>query len=309
MENSKTEKLVEAVANTTENAVSDLEDSKTIANSTSKEKDANSLISITKLTNVGCHIGLAPSKWNPKMKPYIYTKKTNNHIIDVVKILVFLKRAYVFLESITQKGGKVLIIGTRGKIVKDLIAEEAKRSQSYFVTQRWLGGTLTNFKIIKKSISKMNDNLQSIQVGSIEQYTKKEQLKIRNETDKLVKFYGGIRTMRRLPSALIVLDPVHDKNAILEARKLNIPIVAFANTNADPSLIDYIVPMNNNSVKSIGLILNILIDAICQVNGEPTKVIGVPEDQIVLLEQPQKKYYQRSSLNHRYYNKRNTKEN
>lgn len=239
------------------------------------------------------------------MKPYIYkvTKKDRNeyHVIDLLKSLSFLKRSYDFLQDISREGEKVLIVGTRGQMIRDLIADEAKRSQSFFVSQRWLGGTLTNFKVIKKSIKKMNDNLQSIEDGTINSYTKKEQLMIQKETEKLVKFYGGIRTMRQLPTAIIILDPVNDMNAVLEARKLNIPIVALANTNADPLLIDFIIPINNNSIKSIGLILNILVDAIVSVRNEPTKVVGVPEDQIVLLEKPFRK--PRQNLHHRRYSK------
>jgi small subunit ribosomal protein S2 len=128
----------------------------------------------------------------------------------------------------------------------------------------------------------MNDNLQTIQDNSIDNYTKNEQIKIHKDTDKLLKFYGGIRTMRRLPSVLLILDPVHDLNAVLEARKLNIPIIAFANTNADPDLIDYIVPLNNNSIRSIAFVLGVLNDAICSVLGEPLNFVGKKDSEIVL---------------------------
>ncbi len=307
MENSKTKTKSESEASSSKKEASasaakpDVFDASNVnANSDSKNnllKNSGGLISANKLINVGAHIGLHPSKWNPKMKPYIYAKKDTNDIIDIVKTLIFLKRACTFLEELTKEGGNLLIVGTRGKILKQHIEAEAERSNSFFVVQRWLGGTLTNFKNIKKSIKKMNDNLQAIQDGSIDNYTKKEQLLIQKETNKLVKFYGGIKNMRRLPNAILILDPVNDINAIKEARKLNIPVIALANTNADPHLIDYIIPMNNNSITSIVLVLNILIDSICKVNGKPTKVIGVPEDEVVLVEKVVKP--KKIGLNHK----------
>lgn len=264
------------------------------ANST---KNESQLISANKLISVGAHIGLHTSKWNPKMKPYIYSKRQTNHIIDVTKSLIFLRIACNFLEQTIVKGGKILIIGTRGKLVKDYIKNEAIRSNSYYVTQRWLGGTLTNFRNIRKSIKKMNDNDKAIKDGTINNYTKKEQLMIMKETEKLEKFYGGIGNMKMLPSVLLIIDPINDINAIMEAKKLSIPVVALANTNADPQLIDYIIPVNNYSIKSIVLVLNILVDAICLGQGLPTKVIGVPEDEIVIVEQPARK--PRTMINHK----------
>lgn len=306
MENSKTKKSESEIKKSKEVSASadkpidSLESRNVEANSDNKSSlltSASSLISANKLINVGTHIGLHPSKWNPRMKPYIYAKKETNDIIDIVKTLVFLKRACVFLEDLTKDGGNLLIVGTRGKVLRQHIEAEANRSNSFYVVQRWLGGTLTNFKNIKKSIKKMNDNLQSMSDGTINNYTKKEQLLIQKETNKLLKFYGGIRNMRRLPNAILILDPVNDINAVKEARKLNIPVIAFANTNADPYLIDYIIPMNNNSITSIILVLNILIDSICKVNGQPTKVIGVPDDEIVLVEKTPK--VKKSGLNHK----------
>lgn len=260
-------------------------------------KNESQLISANKLISVGAHIGLHTSKWNPKMKPYIYSKRQTNHIIDVTKSLIFLRIACNFLEQTITKGGKILIVGTRGKLVKDYIKNEAIRSNSYYVTQRWPGGTLTNFRNIRKSIKKMNDNDKAIKDGTINNYTKKEQLMITKETEKLEKFYGGIGNMKMLPSALLVIDPINDINAIMEARKLSIPVIALANTNADPQLINYIIPINNYSIKSIVLVLNILVDAICLGQGLPTKVIGVPEDEIVIVEQPVRK--PRSLINHK----------
>ncbi len=291
MENSdkkvKAESTKSVKADKAASAVSSADASQNVnANSAKNEQQ---LISANKLITVGAHIGLNPAKWNPKMAPYIYSKKNNNHIIDISKSLVFLRVACNFLRQVSQSGGKVLIVGTRGKLLKEYIKSEAERSNSYYVTQRWLGGTLTNFKNIRKSIKKMNDNKQAIEDGSINNYTKKEQLLIQKETDKLEKFYGGIGNMRNVPNVLLVIDPVNDINAIMEAKKLGITVVALANTNADPSLIDYIIPVNNYAIKSTVLVLNILVDAICLGQGLPTKVSGIPEDQIEIVEQPVRK--------------------
>lgn len=258
------------------------------ANSTNK-KTNKPLVSALKLIQAGSHIGLHPRKWNPKMKNFIYKKVKNNHIIDVVKSLNYLQRACQFLEEVAKSNGKILIVGTNGEIIQDLIKKEAKRIKAFYVTQRWLGGTLTNFKNISKSIKKLNNNIDLIKTGEISKYTKKEQIQIKKDTDKLNKFYYGIKNMRKIPDAMIVLDPVIDENAVLEARKLKIPVIALANTNADPQLIDFIIPSNNNSFRTIWVILNVLIDAVALINDEPTKIIGKTDEEIILPEVMRKK--------------------
>ncbi|MDE6472892.1 MAG: 30S ribosomal protein S2 [Ureaplasma sp.] len=265
----------------------DLVQSKANANSTLKKM--KQLVSANKLIEAGAHIGLNPRKWNPKMKHFIYAKRSNNHVIDIVKSLNYLNRAFTFLEELTKSGGRVLIVGTNGELVKDLIQKEARRAKAFHVTQRWLGGTLTNFKNITKSINKLNDNINLIKSGEIQKYTKKEQIAIRKETDKLSKFYGGIRTMRKLPQALIVMDPILDKNAVIEARKLNIPVIALANTNANPDMIDFIIPINNNSFRTMWLVLSVLVDAITSVSNEPTKIVGKTDEEIILPETMRRK--------------------
>lgn len=313
MENSAN-KMVESevTIETSENANAAKNKAVTPADSVQSKANANStlkkmkpLVSAAKLIEAGAHIGLHPHKWNPKMKQFIYAKRSNNHVIDVVKSLVYLNRAYSFLEEIAKNGGRVLIVGTNGKLVKELIKEEARRGWAYYITQRWLGGTLTNFKNISKSIKKLNDFIALQKTGEIDKYTKKEQLDIRRETEKLNKFYGGIRTMRKLPNALIVVDPVSDKNAILEAKKLNIPVIALANTNADPDNIDYIIPINNHSIRSIILILGVLVDALVEAKGEPTKIVGKADEEIILPE-PMKRRSQENKafVNHKHFNKK-----
>lgn len=314
MENSANVEVVESSVeqSTVANADANVEKtSATPADSVQNKANANStlkkmkqLVSAAKLIEAGAHIGLNPRKWNPKMKPYIYAKRSNNHVIDVLKSLVYLNKAYTFIQDLTKNGGRVLIVGTNGKMVKDLIKDEARRGQAYYITQRWLGGTLTNFKNISKSIKKLNDNIKLQSSGEIDKYTKKEQINIRRETEKLTKFYGGIRTMRKLPNALIILDPDHDVNAILEARKLQIPVIAFANTNADPSIIDYIIPINNHSIRSIALVLGVLIDAICEVKGEEVKFVGKADNEIILPETQSKRRFNgepmtRATVNHK----------
>lgn len=273
------------------------------ANANSILKKMKQLVSASKLIEAGAHIGLNPRKWNPKMSPYIYAKRSNNHVIDVLKSLIYLNKAYSFIQEITKNGGRILIVGTNGKLIKDLIKDEAKRGQCYYITQRWLGGTLTNFKNISKSIKKLNDNIQLQKTGEIDKYTKKEQININKETEKLSKFYGGIRTMRKLPNAIIVLDPDHDANAVSEARKLNIPVIAMANTNANPDIIDYIIPINNHSIRSIALILGVLMDATCEVRNEPVKFVGKSDEEIILPETQSKRRFngepmQKATVNH-----------
>ena len=268
------------------------------------------LVSASKLVESGAHIGLNPRKWNPKMSPYIYAKRSNNHVIDILKSLIYLNKAYSFIQEITKNSGRILIVGTNGKLIKDLIRDEAKRGQCYYIVQRWLGGTLTNFKNISKSIKKLNDNIQLQKTGEIEKYTKKEQVLINKETEKLSKFYGGIRTMRKLPNAIIVLDPDHDINAVREARKLNIPVIALANTNANPDLIDYIIPINNHSIRSITLILGVLMDAICEVRNEPLKFVGKSNEEIVLPEVQNKRRFNNEYSNNQkaYVDHKNNKQ-
>lgn len=310
MENSAKLNEVESSVTTDANADAAKSNAATPADSVQNKANANSilkkmkqLVSASKLIEAGAHIGLNPRKWNPKMSPYIYAKRSNNHVIDVLKSLIYLNKAYSFIQELTKNGGRILIVGTNGKLIKDLIKDEAKRGQCYYITQRWLGGTLTNFKNISKSIKKLNDNIQLQKTGEIDKYTKKEQININKETEKLSKFYGGIRTMRKLPNAIIVLDPDHDANAVAEAKKLNIPVIAMANTNANPDVIDYIIPINNHSIRSIALILGVLMDATCEVRNEPVKFVGKSDEEIVLPETQSKRRFngepmQKATVNH-----------
>ena len=235
-----------------------------------KEFGIRKLVSVNKLMEANANIGSQAKYWNPKMKPFIYGRKSGrNYIIDLLKCMVFLDRAYKFLTDLTKEGGRVLLVGTRGEIIKNHVKEESKRAKCFYVNQRWLGGTLTNFRTINKSIIKLN-NLIMIQLSDeIKKYSKKEQLQKIKETERLGKFFGGIRTMKGLPQALIVLDPVVEHNAVVEAHKLHI-------------LIDFIIPCNTSSIKTVYLMTSILCDAICEGLGEPTAVVGKNDDEIIL---------------------------
>lgn len=286
-------------------------------NANSTIKNLKTLVSVAKLTESGAHIGLNPKKWNPKMGSYIHAKRSNNHVIDILKTILFLDRAYKFLQEVVQNGGKLLFVGTRGRAVKELIKTESARTQSYYATQRWLGGTLTNYSTISKSIKKLNE-LENLIADEekFSKYTKKEQIELSKQAAKLDKFYGGIKTMKSLPDVVIVIDPVNDINAVKEARKAKIPVIALANTNADPNLIDYIIPVNNYSIKSITLILGVLADAVAELKNEPTKVVNRQDSEIVLPEtksnwkqnfDPSKRLYNPRFVNHnnRSFNKNN----
>lgn len=241
--------------------------------------------------DAGIQIGLSTKRWNPKMKPFIYKKRINpynknaNYVIDLTKTVVFLNQAYKFLNHVAKNGGSVLFVCTKkNNLVKDLIKEEAKRTQSHFVTQRWLGGTLTNFKTLSNSVRRLNEIVALQKFGEIDKYTKKEQIEILKETERLNKFVGGIRMMNTLPQVLVVIDPVSDQNAIKEAKAMNIPVVALANTNADPTNIDFIIPCNNISIRSLTLIITLLADAIAEARNEPVKFVGKEDSEIVLPE-------------------------
>ncbi len=258
-----------------------------------KDSGIKKLVSASKLMESGCHIGMSAKWWNPKMRPFIYPGKGGkNQIIDILKTIIFLDRAYNFLRDITKEGGRILFVGTRGDYVKNLIKNECTRSKSFYINQRWLGGTLTNFKTISKSIDKLN-NLISLQMSDeIKRYSKKEQLDMSKEVEKMSKFLNGIRTMRGLPQAIVVTDPIAEHNAVSEAKKLGIPVVAIANTNTNPDVIDFLIPANTTSIRTIFLIVTILNDAICEALGEPLSIVGKKDEEIILPEVAKKKFDQ-----------------
>lgn len=253
--------------------------------SNKNNKDLKKIISVAKLMEAGAHVGLAANLWNPKMAPFIYrSKNSRNLIIDILKIIVFSNRAYNFLHDIAKQDGKVLFVGTHNDSVKKYIQEEATRCGSFYINQRWLGGTLTNFKTVNNSINKLNRLTSLLESENIGRYTKKQQLDMQRQVAKLEKFIGGIKTMKGLPQVVIVTDPVAEHNAVKEAKDLHIPVVAIANTNANPDLIDFIIPANTHSIKTQWLMLGILADAVASAKGQPTKIVGKADGEILLPE-------------------------
>lgn len=224
------------------------------------------IITIKKLLEAGSQFGHQTKRWNPKMAPYIYAPRNGIYIIDLQKTVDCVINAYNALKDITEKGGKALFVGTK-KQIKDVIIEEATRSGSFYVTQRWLGGTLTNFKTIQKRIKRLKDIEKMEEDGVFENLPKKEVLQIRKEQERLEKFFGGIKEMRKLPNAVFVIDPRVEHNAVAEARKLNIPVFAIVDTNSDPDVVDYVIPANDDAVRSVKLITMVMADAVCEAKG------------------------------------------
>lgn len=257
------------------------------------------LVSVNKLMETGAHIGLVSKKWNPKMKPYIYAKKGNNYIIDLMQTVIMLNTAYNFLVNLSKEAyanpvykeqvGPILVVGTRGKVIKNHVKEQARRTHSYYINERWLGGTLTNFKTISNSIKKFNNLVLMHKKGDIEKYNKKERVMLKKKTEKYAKFFSGIRTMKELPKAIILTDPENEKIALTEAKKMGIPVVAICNSNANTDGIDYIIPANNYSIKSVYLLVGILCDAIAEGRNLPTQFVGKNDSEIVLPEIIKKK--------------------
>ncbi|MEE8808030.1 MAG: 30S ribosomal protein S2 [Lactimicrobium sp.] len=235
------------------------------------------VVSMRKMLENGVHFGHQTRKWNPKMKQYIYTAKNNVYIIDLAKTQEQLDKAYAALKKITEDGGKVLFVGTK-KQAQATVLEEAIRSGSFYVNQRWLGGTLTNFRTIQKSIKKLTDIEEMETSGTIEHYTKKEQALLLKQKDKLENYLGGIKEMKKLPDALFVVDPLQEHNAVEEARKLNIPVFALIDTNADPTKVTYPIPANDDAVRSIKLMVSVIADAIVEAKGGVLEVAHQEEE-------------------------------
>ena len=228
------------------------------------------IITLKKLLEAGVHYGHQTRKWNPKMKPFIYCARNGIYIIDLNKSKEAVENSYKKLKEIVLEGGKVLLVGTK-QVAKDIVKEEAERSGSFYITNRWLGGTLTNFKTIQLRIKKLKELEQEESDGVWDRLPKKEQAALRKEKEKLAKNLDGIKEMRKAPNALIVIDPTEERIAIKEAIKLNIPVFAICDTNCDPDGINYVIPGNDDAQKSVKLLISVLADAIVEAKG------GLPE--------------------------------
>lgn len=224
-------------------------------------------IGVKELLDAGVHFGHQTRRWNPKMKPFIFDARNGIHIIDLSKTLNQLDAACNFMADTLRKGGKVLFVGTK-KQAQQAVKETARESGQYYVTERWLGGTLTNFATIKRSIARLKQIEKMETDGTINNYVKQEQSVIRREAARLVKFFDGIRTMDKIPGAMFVVDVKREHNAVAEARRLKIPVVAIVDTNCDPDLVDFPIPGNDDAIRSVRMILATIAQVITQAQAE-----------------------------------------
>ena len=236
------------------------------------------VVSMSYLLEAGVHFGHQKRRWNPKMKEFIYTSRDDIYIIDLQKTVKQLEEAYEALKEIAQNGGTVLYVGTK-KQASEAMEENAKRTNMFFVTERWLGGTLTNFKTIRNRIKRLEEIEKMEEEGTFEKLPKKEVIKIKKEYEKLNKNLRGIRDMKKIPNALIVVDPRVEETAIREARKLKIPVFGLVDTNSDPSLVDYVIPANDDAVRAVKLVVGALTNAVAEVNGNEIFECVSTEDQ------------------------------
>ena len=224
------------------------------------------VVSISNLLEAGVHFGHQTKRWNPKMKEYIFTTRDDIYIIDLQKTLACMEEAYAAISEIAKNGGTFLFVGTK-KQAGEASIECANRSKSFYVTERWLGGTLTNFRTIRRRVKRLEEIEKMEENGTFDVLPKKEVIQIKKEYEKLNNLLGGIREMTKLPQALIIVDPKKEYNAIREARKLNIPIFGIVDTNCDPDDVDYVIPGNDDAVRAVKVVIGALTNAICEANG------------------------------------------
>ena len=224
------------------------------------------VVSISNLLEAGVHFGHQTKRWNPKMKEYIFTTRDDIYIIDLQKTLACMEEAYTKISDIAKNGGTFLFVGTK-KQAQEASIECANRSKSFYVTERWLGGTLTNFRTIRRRVKRLEEIEKMEENGTFDVLPKKEVIQIKKEYEKLNNLLGGIREMTKLPQALIIVDPKKEYNAIREARKLNIPIFGIVDTNCDPDDVDYVIPGNDDAVRAVKVVIGALTNAICEANG------------------------------------------
>mgnify|MGYP000558663543 FL=1 len=231
-----------------------------------------SVISMKQLLEAGVHFGHQTRRWNPKMKKYIFVERNGIYIIDLQKTVKKLEEAYDFMRQVGQDGGKVLFVGTK-KQAQEAIKDEAERSGNYYINQRWLGGTLTNFGTIQKRVKRMKDIEKMEEDGTFAVLPKKEVIQLKKQHERLVKFLGGIRDMKAVPDVMFVVDPRKERIAVAEARKLNIPLVGIVDTNCDPDEIDYVIPANDDAIRAVKLLTAKMADALLEARqGEDAEV-------------------------------------
>ena len=238
-----------------------------------------SVISKNQLLEAGVHFGHNTRRWNPKMKEYIFGERNGIYIIDLDKTVDKVEEAYKALFSIVQNNGSVIFVGTR-KQTQDVIKEEALRSESYYVDQRWLGGTLTNYKTIRRSIARLYEIEKMEEDGIFEVLPKKEVILIKKEKERLDKYFGGIKEMKGLPQAMFVVDPKSEHNAVAEAHRLNIPVFALVDTNCDPEEVDYVIPANDDAIRSVKLVVATMANAVVEAQGGTPIVVEFTDEPI-----------------------------
>lgn len=221
------------------------------------------IVSMKHLLEAGVHFGHQTKRWNPKMKDYIFTERNGIHIIDLQKTLKLTKNAYTFVRNLVADGGEVLFVGTK-KQAQENIKNEALRCGMHYINHRWLGGTLTNFKVIQTRIARLKEIYSMMEDGTIEKYTKKERVKIGKERERLEKFLGGIKNMNKLPECIFIVDIKREEIAFLEAKKLGIPVVAIVDTNVDPDNVDVPIPGNDDAIRAIKLFSSIVANAVLE---------------------------------------------
>ncbi|MBD2183968.1 30S ribosomal protein S2 [Planktothrix sp. FACHB-1355] len=219
------------------------------------------VVSLAQMMEAGVHFGHQTRRWNPKMSPYIYTSRNGVHIIDLVQTAQLMEDAYSYMRTAAEQGKKFLFIGTKRQAA-GIVAQEASRCGAYYINQRWLGGMLTNWATIKTRVERLKDLERREENGALALLPKKEAAVLRREMEKLQKYLGGIKTMRKLPDVVVIVDQRREYNAVQECQKLNIPIVSLLDTNCDPDLVDIPIPANDDAIRSIKLIVGKLADAI-----------------------------------------------
>jgi len=225
-----------------------------------KLRDPSQPLSVRELFEAGVHFGHQTKRWNPKMRQYIYGARSGIHIVDLDQTARLFKRAFDFVSDTVARGGGVLFVGTKRQ-AQEIVREETRRAGMYFVTNRWLGGTLTNFRTIKGGLDRLRSIERMREDGTYEQLPKKETVQLEKERARLEKYIGGLKGMGAVPSAVFIIDPAQETIAVQEARKLHVPIVAITDTNCDPDLVDYVIPGNDDAIRSVRLITGAIADA------------------------------------------------
>ena len=244
-----------------------------------QEEFKMSVISMKQLLEAGVHFGHQTRRWNPKMAPYIFTERNGIYIIDLQKTVKKIDEAYAFMKEVAATGKPILFVGTK-KQAQNAIKDEATRCGQYFVSERWLGGMLTNYKTIGGRIKRLNDINTMEEDGTFEKLSKKEVIKLRAERDKLEKYLGGIKDMKGMPGALFIVDPKKERIAVKEARILGIPIIGIVDTNCDPDDVDYIIPANDDAIRAVKLIAGRMADAVIEANQGESFDEGTAEEAV-----------------------------